>query len=92
MKDKICPKCGSILQRIYARVTVDEKQKYEPIGFMCPMCCEDMIVLDCGWRKNDEGIRCSECGSKMVAFVKGSDDKLKCLRCKCIFDLNSGAK
>lgn len=51
--DKKCPHCDNILQRIYIRACRDGKYRYEPIGYMCPFCAEDMIALDRGWRKTD---------------------------------------
>jgi DNA-directed RNA polymerase subunit RPC12/RpoP len=94
LPQKNCPKCDSILERIYHRQHVGNTQPYMPIGYMCPVCCEEMIVLDIGHRKQDgyDGIVCPECQGRLVALVDETDEKLKCLSCKYIFVLTPTPK
>lgn len=86
---KVCPRCGVPMERIYNRRIVADKRQYGPIGYMCPMCCEDMIVLDVGSRKQDgsNGITCPECHGRRIVMVDETEETLKCLSCKHTFGL-----
>jgi DNA-directed RNA polymerase subunit RPC12/RpoP len=88
-KQKTCPRCGKPMERIYNRQIVGEKRQYLPIGYICPSCCEDMIVLDIGSRKQDgyDGITCPSCESRRIIMANEKEEKLKCLSCKRIFEL-----
>ena len=86
---KKCPGCDSILERIYHCEHGGTTSQYVAIGYICPICAEEMIVLDRGYRKQDGtgGITCPECHGKSIALIDESEEKLKCLSCTYIFDL-----
>lgn len=46
LPQKDCPRCGEILERLYHRERKNGKQCYIPIGYICPDCKENMIVID----------------------------------------------
>lgn len=51
LPQKECPRCSAILERIYHRERKENGQTYSPIGYMCPNCREDMLVMDSNFRK-----------------------------------------
>lgn len=46
LPQKKCPRCESVLERIYHRERIETKQTYSPIGYVCPSCRDNMIILD----------------------------------------------